>query len=229
MAARWFLSYKLHKYESGDRNRVDKDIWDIDKVDEGFFAVMHNSFSLPDRAFKSVGTWYGEDKSRKKEDRTLDYVLERASGTYNEQTGRWRPTGELVLKAAALVVVGETKEIVKLVKEFPNGVGTIRLPPAAERDFFQIGYARVGMSNNRKKKETVVIVAPQVSWWDGGPQGRNIIIHHPDKDKGWKAFTYADSLEKPTKWFPMENLAKWLPQADKRDPWVFVDEKKYWT
>jgi hypothetical protein len=228
MAARWFLSYKLHKYESGDRNRVDKDIWDIDKVDEGFFAVMHNSFSLPDRAFKSVGTWYGEDKSRKKEDRTLDYVLERASGTYNEQTGRWRPTGELVLKAAALVVVGETKEIVKLVKEFPNGVGTIRLPPAAERDFFQIGYARVGMNANKRKKETVVIIAPQVSWWDVGPKGikQKLKVY---AEGGWREFTYDDTYQKPTKSFPMSNLAKWLPQADKHEPWVIVNDKKYWT
>lgn len=187
---------------------------------------MAESLIEPSRAFQSVSMWYADDKKQKKEDQILDDILKIASGTYIEDSNTYKPTTEFVIQAAAVVMIGVPKELLVLVNNFPNGVKMIMLPPGSN-DLFQIGYARVAKNPKAKAKdtETVVIVAPQVSWWDRGNNGKKPI----HTQQGWREFKYSTAAEKPIKSFPMSNLAKWLPQVEADPPWVFVDENKYWS
>ena len=230
MTARWFTTYFLQRYDEFDVNRIGKSNLEINTGNEAWFRIVSEAIVEPSRAFKSISQWYPEDKEQKKGDQTLDPILQIASGAYIQDSNTYKPTGELVLQSAALAMVGGAKDLLNLVNNFPNGVKKIMLSPTPA-DFLQIGYARVAKKPKAKYTETetvtVVIVAPQESWWDRANNGKKRI----HTKQGWQEFEYTPTAQKPTKYFPTDNLAAWLAKVDKSDPWVFVENGKnctYW-
>jgi len=138
----------------------------------------------------------------------------------------YTPNGNLLLKHGAFAIVGKTDELATYLRDFHNQVKKICVAPG-ER--FGAGYARVGDKNRFgavKNKETLIIIAPEGSWWSKRrPQEAAAPIHTPTS---WRPFVepvmgneanlapvaLGDSIQ-------MTTLASWLSRCDRDDPWVF--------
>jgi hypothetical protein len=210
MPARFFLTYKLNEHGAADPTR---DWKELDTTDQDYFDRMRGAVIRPERAFRTVN----ENENSKF---ILDQILERASGFFEKLDLTIRPTGTLRLHAAALVMAGTTKELVSLVAHFPNKVKLVFAPP---HDNLQVGYARVRRESSDKKPETVVIVAPQVSWWSVGEKGQRDRTDY--FKKGWEELFGPTS--KPGQGFRFEDLAPWLLQADTRKAQLMVKDE-FW-
>jgi hypothetical protein len=214
MAARWATTHKLLQHDPYDPARIGLDDCEINTQEKEFFDAVRYCFRQPKRAFETVSAW------RQSGDQTMDRALAIASGAYNGNGG-YIPSGQLPLKHAAVVMAGKTDELVWFINHLPFHITTMTLPPQ-EDDMFQVGYARV--SNKAKtRKETVVIVAPQISWWDKGPAGPERRDIHGNNS--WQAFEEKkDSPRIAGKSLAMTTLATWVPDADKLDPWLIVSD-----
>jgi hypothetical protein len=233
MTVRWALTYKVDpvdvlkkEYVEKGINRANNEIFGRTdpKFAMMFFKTMRYCFKAPTRAFKAVGSFSGQDR--------MTHALEVASGTEDLQHGVYRRTGVLLLKSAAFAIVGETNELQAWLRTFPQAVVRISVAPG-ER--LQAGYARVGKKPKLgavKDKETLMIFAPQKSWWDERDGNEPIVPIHTKKS--WHEFVEPVMGDK-TKEMPVvlnefvetTTLASWLSRCDKDDPWVFPAKDKH--
>jgi len=188
--------------------------------DDGQFALARYQTLKPKRAFKTVGIWCDPKHSLE----AMKVAFERNSNTTTSD-GTLVQTGTLVLDSGAFVMAGKTDELVQLATSLPHKVQ--KIITLSKEDLFQVGYARVGNKGFfTTKTETLVIIAPQRSWWDVFPAGEKRSDIHTDA--GWRAFLgNRDIPVAPGKSLEMSTLASWLPQAD-REPWVWVNKDEYW-
>ena len=220
----WAITYNVVKQDDGPNNMTGDDRI-IDNTDLITFDGSRYCFRQPTRAIKSVYYWYRLDQ----DDR--EHLMERgyriSSGVYNAISHSYKRTGKLVLKAGAFAMAGKTDELVRLANSLPHEVQRIVIADG-EKDVFQVGYARVARKTpigGSKDKETVVIIAPQLSWWDKGYSGKKDTLPIHTKE-GWHAFG-GDRPKIAGKSLEGTTLASWLPEADREEPWISVDEKYF--
>jgi hypothetical protein len=224
MTVRWALTYKVDKVDGtipANANRPHTEIIDPSNPSFplSFFHGMRYSFKAPTRAFKTL-VEFSHSPTR------IEDALIIASGAEDLENHNYRRTSNLLLKHGAFAIVGKTDELAAFLRRFRNDVTTISVAPG-ER--FGAGYARVGEKNILgavKNKETLIIIAPEGSWWSKRrPQEAAAPIHTP---ASWHPFVepvmgneanlapvaLGDSIQ-------MTTLASWLSRCDRDDPWVF--------
>jgi hypothetical protein len=224
MAVRWALTYKIKEIDTDDPANILRPDIEIDDIndanfDRDFFYDMRYNFKAPTRAFKSLSRYHTSIRMRQ--------ALDIASGKYNETKQDYEPTSVLVLKAGAFVMVGKTAELKSFVNPFPNKVAKISLVPGEKQDIFQVGYARVGKKGitGTKDKETLIIIAPQMSWWDMRPPKEQPGYIHTKES--WREFVMSSKPVVAGRSIEMTTLASWLDQCDTHDPWVFPSKNRH--
>jgi hypothetical protein len=225
MTVRWALTYKVDDVDvflPANMNSPSTKIIDPSDVANfplSFFHGMRYSFKAPTRAFKTL-VEFSHSPTR------IEAALLIASGTPNPAKHNYTPNTNLLLKHGAFAIVGKTDELAAFLRRFPNAVTKISVAPG-ER--FGAGYARVGEKNRLgvvKNKETLIIIAPEGSWWSKRrPQEAPAPIHTPTS---WRPFVepvmgneanlapvaLGESIQ-------MTTIASWLSRCDRDDPWVF--------